>query len=207
MNIRKARPDDAPAFVAIKEQLPLTLCDGSQSKGGFLLGTDAVTYASYIGSSWCLVAETGGKVVGFGIIFPDAVLRSSDIWHRRATARWTVDLNEYEPHTLCYFEQLAFLNGYRRTAIALAYHLTMLAYAQGSEYLFTTTVRQPVLNLAAIPFINAAGGIKAGSIDEEYPVVGRILSDIYVVSAAVCSRNAAAHPLFPFFHASKALLA
>lgn len=206
MKLRKATISDAPAFVAIKDKLPLTLSDGSTSTGGFLLGTNEAAYAEYIHSSWCMVAEDKGRVVGFGIIFPDDVVRQSDIWARRHDAQWTVEISAYEPQRLCYFEQLAFLKGYRRTAIALAYQLTCIAYKEGSEILFTTTVRKPVLNLAAVPFILAAGGIKAGCIDEIYPVAGNILSDIYVVVANNFHANVAAHPLYPFFKASASLL-
>ncbi len=202
MKLRKARPEDATAMVAIKDQLPLTLSDGSTSTGGFLLGTDEATYREYINTSWCLVAEHEGRVIGFGIILPDAVLRASDIWLRRNEAAWQEDIAAYERQQLCYFEQFAFLRGHRRTAIALAYHLTMWACDAGCETLFTTTVRKPVLNLAAVPFVYAAGGHKAGCIDEIYPVVGQILSDIYVVPTAAFRANAAAHPLSSFFHST-----
>jgi len=199
MKLRKARPDDATAMVAIKDQLPLTLSDGSTSTGGFLLGTDEATYRSYINTSWCLVAEHEEQVIGFGIMLPDAVLRSSDIWLRRNEAAWREDIAAYEQQQLCYFEQFAFLPGHRRAAIALAYRLTSWAYDAGSETLFTTTVHKPVRNLAAVPFIYAAGGHKAGSIDEIYPLVGQILSDIYVIPAAAFRASVATHPLCTFF--------
>lgn len=207
MRIRKAIPEDAAAFVAVKEQLPLTQSDGSTSKGGFLLGTGEAEYRDYITSSWCMVAERANSVVGFGIILPDAVLRASDVWLRRHTADWRIELPVYERQTLCYFEQFAFIRGHRRAAIALAYHLAKGAFDAGSETLFTTTVRKPVLNLAAVPFVMAAGGSLAGNIDETYPVVGPILSDIYVVHAEAFRRRAAIHPLYPFFEASASLLA
>ena len=207
MRIRKASPEDATAFVAIKEQLPLTLSDGSTSKGGFLLGTDEAAYIEYIQSSWCMVAENDNGIVGFGIILPDSVLRASDIWIRRQEASWCIDLALYEQQTLCYFEQIAFLRGHRRTAIALAYHLTKEAYDAGSQTLFTTTVRKPVLNLAAVPFVFAAGGSLAGNIDETYPLVGHILSDIYLVPATSFYLHAALHPLYSFFEASASLIA
>jgi hypothetical protein len=196
--LRKARTGDADAFVAIKEQLPLTLSNGDTTTGGFLLGTTADTYREYISNSYCLVAEENEKVIGFGIIFPDEVLRASDVWVRRHTANWQIDLEQYETQSLCYFEQFAFLQGHKRAAVALAYHLTDLAFSMGHTAMFTTTVNRPVLNLAAIPFINAANGCKAGNIDETYPIIGHINSDIYVLDAAMFYQQAAAHPLLPF---------
>jgi hypothetical protein len=70
--IRRAVPEDAAAFVQIKDQLPLTLTDGGSTKGGFLLGTDLKTYRHYIKNAYCLVATTEQKLVGFGILLPDA---------------------------------------------------------------------------------------------------------------------------------------
>lgn len=200
--LRKAVAADAAAFVNIKNQLPLTMSDGSISTGGFLLGTNENIYREYIDSSYCLVAETGNEVTGFGIIFPDHVLRSSDIWLRRNSASWFVDLAAYELQNLCYFEQFAFLPGHRRTAIALAYNITRWAFTSGHNTLFTTTVNKPIRNLAAVPFINAAGGIKAGNIDEIYPVVGHINSDIYLLHAADFYNRAQCHPLYPFLAAN-----
>jgi hypothetical protein len=193
--IRIARPTDAPAFIAIKNQLSFTQTDGSTSKGGFLLGTDIDTYRYYIDNAFCLVAEVNEEIVGFGIIFSDEMLRSSDVWNRRHLANWFIDLSKYEHHRLCYFEQLAFLNGHRRLVISLAYHLVKWVFDIGYQTLLTTTVREPILNLAAIPFIKAVSGVHAGNIDEEYPLIGRIKSDIYLLEAASFYERTAKHPL------------
>ncbi len=198
IKLRKALPTDADAFVYIKEQLPLTLTDGSSTKGGFLLGTNKETYIEYITNSYCLIAEDNDLVVGFGIVLPDHILRASDIWIRRAEATWNIGLEVYESKYLCYFEQFAFLPGYKRAAITLAYHIVKRAFGEGHEVMFTTTVNKPILNLAAIPFINAANGIKAGNINETYPIIGHINSDIYLLEATTFYRQSQAHPLYPF---------
>lgn len=190
-----ARPDDAAAFILIKNQLSFTQADGSTSKGGFLLGTDIDTYRKYIEQAHCLVAEVNEEVVGFGIIFRDEMLRNSDVWKRRHQANWQIDLTHYEHQKLCYFEQLAFLNGHRRLVISLAYHLVKWVFDLGYQTLFTTTVREPILNLAAIPFIRAVSGILAGNIDETYPVIGHINSDIYLLEAETFYVRTASHPL------------
>ena len=201
VRLRRAVPGDELAFLYIKSQLPLVGADKT-STGGFLLGTDAQTYLRYIQTAHCLVSEFEGRIVGFGIILPDSLLRASDVWVRRYSANWDIDLPTYENQVLCYFEQFAFLKGHKRSAVALAYNLVKQAFEQGAEYLFTTTVNKPVLNLAAIPFIKAVKGIRGGTIDETYPLVGPINSDIWIVSARTYEEQVQAHPLYPFLVAN-----
>ncbi len=200
--IRRALPEDAAAFVQIKDQLPLKLSDGGSTKGGFLLGTDLKTYQSYIQNAYCLVAATEQGVVGFGILLPDRLLRESEVWKKRHRAAWYIDLPFYEKQNLCYFEQLAFLPGHRKTVLKLSYTLVKWAFEEGHQTLFATTVNKPVLNLAAIPFIKAAGGIHAGNIDEVYPSIGAINSDIYLMASGLFFQKSAAHSLYPLFAAN-----
>lgn len=197
--IRKAVPEDALEMVSVKNQLPLNFADGSVSTGGFLLGTDAATYQKYIEEAYCLVAESEGNVVGFGIVFPDSLLRESEIWQKRYEVDWLINLADYESQLLCYFEQLAFLKGHKRAVLVLAYNLVKWQFDSGYSALFTTTVNKPILNLAAIPFIKAVDGKKVGNIDEVYPVVGHINSDIYLVEAALFYQKTQAHSLYSFF--------
>lgn len=204
--IRIAELQDAAAFVAIKDQLPIQRTDGSTTTGGFLLGTDLNTYEYYIENAFCLVAEVNNVIVGFGIIFPDEMLRSSDVWLRRKQADWFIDLAFWEDKKLCYFEQLAFLPGHKKQVILLAYNLVKWVFDLGYETLFTTTVKEPVLNLAAIPFINAVDGIKAGSIQEVYPKIGLINSDIYLIDSEAFDRKTKIHNLYPFFQNNLTLL-
>ncbi len=204
--IRVAITADAEHFLAIKKQLPLQIPNSETSSGGFLLGTDIATYRYFIENAYCLVAQSKGDVVGFGILLPDRLLRKSDLWLRRHQVNWEIDLNGYSAKPICYFEQLAFLPGHRRLAIALAYHMVLTAFAEGHTLLITTTVRKPVCNLAAVPFLLAAGGHKVGCIDEVYPDIGAILSDLYFLEADVFLAAAKSHPLYDFvqrYHISK----
>ncbi len=177
----------------------MSMADGTSTKGGFLLGTDIDTYRNFIENEYCLVAETDAGVVGFGIILKDATLRSSEIWEKRSNADWFINLNAYESQRLAYFEQLAFLKGHRKSVLTLSYNLVKWVFEQGHETLFTTTVNKPILNLAAIPFIMAAGGIHAGNIDEYYPKIGQINSDIYLIEEKAFFEKVKTLPLFPFF--------
>ncbi|MFI5171173.1 MAG: hypothetical protein ACHQFW_02225 [Chitinophagales bacterium] len=203
--IRIANKEDAANFVAIKNALPMQLSDGTSTTGGFLLGTDISTYEYYIENAFCLVAEVNDNIVGFGIIFNDELLRNSEVWIKRQQAKWNIDLAAFENSRLCYFEQLAFLPGNKRLVIALAYNLVKWVFDQGYETLFTTTVKEPVLNLAAIPFIHAVNGYKVGNIDEVYPEIGRINSDIYLIDPDGFYNKTAAHAIYPFLERNPVL--
>ncbi len=204
--IRIAELKDAAAFVEIKDQLPIQRTDGTTTTGGFLLGTDLITYEYYIENAFCLVAEVDNVIVGFGIIFSDEMLRGSDVWLRRKQANWFINLADWEDNKLCYFEQLAFLPGYKKQVILLTYNLVKWVFDLGYDTLFTTTVKEPVLNLAAIPFINAVEGIKAGNIQEIYPKIGHIISDIYLIDSSVFDQTTKIHNLYPFFQNNLTLL-
>lgn len=202
ITIRKAIAGDEAAMLHIKNALPLKTADGKTVRGGFLLGTDEATYRQYIEDAICFVAEDDGRVVGFAIIFPDAMVRTSDVWARRGEATWHIDIEDWESKQLAYFEQFAFLPGYRRVAVVLAYNIIRHVFDAGADALFTTTVHEPVINLAPLPFIAAACGIKAGNINEVYPLVGHINSDIYLIEPDGFSIGVAQHALHSFFEAN-----
>ena len=180
INIRYATLEDAVAMVEIKNQLSFKNVNGTTTTGGFLLGTSLPTYQEYIANDYCLVAENENQIIGFGIILKNTTLQQSDIWTKRHAANWEVDITKYESPNVCYFEQLAFLQGYTRVVIRLCYQLLRLAF-NTHDNLFATTVSSPIMNLAAIPFIEKAGGRKIGRINEVYPEIGHILSDIYLI--------------------------
>lgn len=183
IKIRKARTEDVKGFMDVKNQLPFKYTDENTTTGGFLLGTNEETYLNYIQNDYCLVAEKDEQIIGFGIVLKDESVRKSDVWERRKEANWTIDIDDYEEEKICYFEQLAFLKGYSRQVLRLAYHLVSYAFKQGHQHLFTTTVKFPITNLAAVPYILKASGNKVGNIDEIYPIIGRIQSDIYLINA------------------------
>ncbi len=198
MKIRKATTNDVEDFINVKNQLPFKYTDGRTSSGGFLLGTDKETYLKYIINDYCLVAENKSGIVGFGIMLRDESVRKSDVWTKRHQATWEIDIAEYESKKICYFEQLAFLKGHSRTVMSLAYNLTCWAFEEGHSYFFTTAVKYPVTNLAAVPYILKASGKKIGNIDEIYPVIGQINSDIYMIGATNFYATAKASKLRPF---------
>lgn len=198
--IRIAKKKDAKHFIEIKNQLAFETTSGSNSNGGFLLGTDLATYEFYIANGFCLVAEINHKVIGFGIILGDALLRKSDLWQRKDEVNWGIDIGIYENKTIGYIEQLAFLKGNRRLALKLAYNLAKWVFDKSTDALFTTTVNKPVVNLAALPFIHALSGIKIGELDEFYPSFGPIKSDIHLIESNNFYKNTQSHPLFNYLN-------
>lgn len=188
IKIRKALVEDGYSFLKIKEQLSFKNVSGETTKGGFLLGTNIEEYQLYIKNDFCLVAENDSQIIGFGIVLKDKTLKNSTIWNKRHQTQWEIDIQSYENNKNCYFDQLAFLNGYSRTVIRLCYQLMNLAF-EDHETLFTSTVHEPILNLAAVPYILKASGSKVASIDEIYPEIGRIKSDIYKIEREDYKKN------------------
>lgn len=205
--IRKANLADAARFVYIKNHLPMPTQMEETTSGGFLLGTNMETYEFYIQHALCLVSEKAGEVIGFGIAFPDALVKASELWQKRHLATWYADiLPELEEKSVCYFDQLAFLPNTRKYAVELAYHLIHALFSGGHEMLLATTVRKPVLNMAAVPFIKAVGGTIVGNINEHYEGFGEINSDIYLIRKADYEENVVKYNFFsqyiPFLNAT-----
>ncbi len=182
LNIRRGVLSDSEQFVAIKNALPMPEVS-TADHGGFILGTNSATYRYYIEHSICYVAEKD-RVVGFAIILPDSLVRESDIWKKRAEADFLISLSDIEHRPICYFEQLAFLPEYRFAAARTAFAAAKEAFAV-HDFMFMTTVNKPVENKAALRFIRTVGGIPIGQINELYPKVGHIVSDIHLIESRV----------------------
>ncbi len=196
IKIRKAILEDADSFVKIKNHLPMNLSEEKSSKGGFLLGTTVEEYKFYIETSLVLVVEDDNKVIGFGIILLDHIIRESSLWKKREEVTWFIDFKRYENIELSYFEQLAFLPGYKYWPTRLAYQILKESFDNGAKALITTTVKKPVKNMAALPLIKIAHGVLAGNINETHPSVGEINSDIYIIDSENFYKYVPIHPLF-----------
>jgi hypothetical protein len=194
LQIRPAMVADAPALVEVKGQLRMPVTDDESSSGGFLLGTTLEEYEYFIAHDDVLVAVDGeaGQVVGFSVVLAHESVMSSVLWQRASQVKWTelfqrtvnAHLTSGETRSLdtriAYFEQLAFLprSEYRVYAKYMALAAAQRAFTR-HEHLFTTIIHEPVHNHASLPFLRVAGFELAGSLDERYPGVGHIVSDIY----------------------------
>ncbi len=180
--IRKSVAEDAKHFMAIKNQLSLNNATDTTMDGGFILGTDLNTYQFYVENGICLTATNNNKIVGYGIVLPFTLVKQSELWLKRKSVQWDIELEEIETKNIAYFEQLAFLKGNRKLSMLLAYKISKTAFDDGADYILTTTVKEPILNLAAVPYIKGVGGKLVGRIDEVYPNYSNIISDIYLIS-------------------------
>ncbi|TVQ89587.1 MAG: hypothetical protein EA397_14525 [Deltaproteobacteria bacterium] len=185
MILRPATHADIPAMLDLRASLTFAEPEGATStRGGFLLGTDADGYAQRIAEATSLVMDEGGTVQGFAIILPDPVFRASEIWARRDEVRWTLDPDAFQHASLCYFDQLAVRRtGYRSHRFGAAMALrAVLDIVPDHDYLVTATVVEPVCNLAAVPYLRRVGARIVGRIDETYPVIGDLKSDVWLTS-------------------------
>ena len=199
MIIRKAEVRDAEAFLKIKEELKMPLVQET-AQGGFLLGTTLKQYQFYIENAFVRVLEDSDKarIVGFSIILPDQVLRASELWEKREYIRWNeFDSSEFEGKKIAYYEQLAILPdaAYRRYSFLLAFSNAKDVIETGHECMITTIVNYPVRNRAALPFLEAIGCVHVGEVEEKYPDVGRVHSDIYFVDKKRFVEKLQSHPI------------
>jgi ribosomal protein S18 acetylase RimI-like enzyme len=183
--IRDARLDDAPACLEIKRELHLSNLE--PQRGGFLLGTTLEGYEALIGQDHVIVAEDAGRVLGFVILLGQENLMRSDLWARASKAKLTLPVEHVLARgRIAYVEQLAMRPAFSSRVYAkyLAYHSLQRAF-QDHATVFTTVVREPVNNDAILPFLEVAGFASVGSIEEDYPDVGQIRSEIFALSSQV----------------------
>lgn len=193
LRLRAGEPGDAEAMLSVKQRLRMQPDRaGDASRGGFLLGSTRAQYEALLRLAHVDILLDRGAVVGFITALPDAVLRESDLWQRRAQIAGdggVVDpaaLAALEARRLGYIDQLAVLPDplYRPYGPVLAYRALTRLFAAGSELVFATVVARPVRNLATLPMLAAVGAVRLGAIDEVYPEVGPVTSDVYYVTPA-----------------------
>lgn len=199
LRLRPGAPGDGAAMLAIKQRLRMLPDPGgdASSRGGFLLGSTAAQYEAMIEGAQVDVLVDGGELVGFVTALPDPALRRSDVWARRGQIALGDDLgpgglSAVEDLRLGYVDQLALLPDprYRLCAPALAWRALTRLFADGSELVFTTVVAWPVRNLVTRPLLAAIGAIRLGAIDERYPEVGAITSDVFCITRAALGPDA-----------------
>ncbi|MAA79868.1 MAG: hypothetical protein CL916_11475 [Deltaproteobacteria bacterium] len=180
MNIRPAQFSDIEDMLNVKRTLVFSESQGVSFRGGFLLGTDAQGYRIRIAQGLTWVIDDDG-VKGFSIMLPDQALRASDIWSRRNEVQWSIDPNPVEQSKLGYYDQLAVIPGpWRSLAPVIAIVSIMDFMRQKPDYVISSTVIKPVTNLAAVPYLQFLGGTQVGILDEVDPVVGQLVSDIWL---------------------------
>lgn len=179
--IRRATQADAEAILAVKRALALPPDAREAPRGGFLLGASLEQYRALIDTAdvWVL-NDIHGAMAGFAVLLPEPVLHASELWEHRHAIRWQAPAGWTPPETrVCYFDQLAVLPDARVRAPELALTALRGAVRAGHEHMFATVVTHPLQNVASLALLRALGARRVGSVDEEYPQVGRIVSDLY----------------------------
>ena len=197
IRFRHAEPRDLDAFLQIRDAL-----QPGSGNGGFLLGSDPETYATYIREALVWVCERGDAVVGFAIALPDSLFRQTEIWDKRQLLQADPEqasaiqaLLSTEQH-FAYLEQLAFRRSDARYAPALCLHLGRELFSGPCSILLATTVREPFLNRAAWPFLEIAGGRIVGQVEEVYPRIGKLVSDVWMLRAEDYRQRIPFHPMY-----------
>jgi hypothetical protein len=183
VRLRKAGMQDLGAIVSIKEALRL-LPGQAAGRGGFLLGCSPERYAQLIERANVLLLEEAGEAFGFAVTLPDPLLRTSELWQRRAAIQWTT--GEGEPPAggrVAYFDQLALRPGAsRRHAPALAFAAVQELAVAGHGHLYATIIDAPVRNEAALPLMRVLRTRVVGMVEEHYPEAGRVVSELHYVA-------------------------
>lgn len=198
--LRKAGPADAPALLRIKEALrmPTPPAEAASAatvpvvREGFLLGSTLTQYEDFLAHDdvdvLLLEDREAGAPFGFAIVLAEAALKRSGLWERAQSASWEASaLSSLNPAAgFAYFEQLAVLPGsaHRVYAKYLAYLAVHRAFATHGG-IFTTVIRYPVHNRAALPLIEVVGFRHLAELEEHPPGYGRIVSDIYYLDREV----------------------
>jgi ribosomal protein S18 acetylase RimI-like enzyme len=186
--LRRATAADLEAIVAIKRSLPMP--SGEQtSTGGFLLGSEVEVYRELLEVARVWLLEVGGQPAGFSLTLDDAVLRASPLWARRALIDWEpgFDVEAALGLRVGYFDQLAVLPAarHRYWGAGLALHALAEQFEEGRhDLVLTTTVIEPIVNRAALPYLARVGAQRVGRIEEHYPDAGRVVSAVWLIEAA-----------------------
>ncbi len=182
--IRRALWEDVEGVLAVKQRLAMPRDVSATSTGGFLLGSSRQWYDAFVEQAFFHVLEDRDQgIVGFAIALGDGLMRSGDIWTRRTEVKWTEDIADAESGRVSYYEQLAILPDRRYRlygpSLALAPYRDLVSTEH--THVFATVVRKPVHNRAAVPLLEGIGARRVGAIEEEYPEVGELASDVYMV--------------------------
>ena len=178
--LRAATQADIPAVLSLRARLRI---DRPEDCGGFLLGCSEARYRWFADHAIFLLIEEKAAVNGFAIALPDPVVRASALWQRVDRIAWREDAAPPPTDSrLGYFEQLALSpEACRLTATPLAFAAVSALAETGHQHLYATILDRPVRNEAALPLLRAIGARAVGAVEEDYPEVGPVSSELHHV--------------------------
>lgn len=214
--LRRATLTDLDAMLALEASLPMSRQAADTRAGGFLLDADPDRLRAYLGIGCVWLLELGGQLAAFSLALDDPSLRASPLWAQRERIAWAPAfeprlraLEGEDPPRVAYLHQLAAQPARRPRYWSAALGLRALFDLfdeRDHAIVLTTTVREPVLNRAALSYLARVGAREVGSLDERYPELGRLRSSVHAIEvadfhAAIRSGLAAAGPATRAIHA------
>ena len=190
--VRPGEPADLDGLVALRAARAWRADAPAGARGGFLLGSDRETYRDHIAHERVMVTPAvAGGLDAFSVVLDDAAFRASELWERRRHADVPAELvARFERARLAYFDQLVARPGRAWAGARLAFH-HMVDAMRRHDALLATTVVEPVVNGAAVPFLREAGFEVVGFVEETYPRIGHLRSAVHLLTRDAFERRMA----------------
>lgn len=190
--VRRGEPADLDAMAALREARAWRDDAPSGAPGGFLLGSDRDQYREHVAHGRVMVSQgRDGGIDAFSVVLDDDAFRASELWARRRHADVPAELvARFERARLAYFDQLVARPGRAWAGARLAFH-HLVAAMRRHDALLATTVVEPVVNGAALPFLREVGFEVVGHVEEAYPRIGRLRSAVHLLTRDAFERRMA----------------
>ena len=190
--LRFGEPGDLDCLVALREARAWRDDAPVGAPGDFLLGSDREQYRAHVahGRVMVSVADDGG-IDAFSVVLDDATFRASELWGQRHHADLPAELvARFEGARLAYFDQLVARPGHAWGSARLAFaHLVDVM--RRHDAVLATTVVEPVVNVAALPFLRTFGFAVVGHVDETHAQIGVLRSAVHLLPRDAFERRMA----------------
>ena len=190
--VRLAEGADLDGLLALREARAWRDDARPGAPGGFLLGSDRDQYRELVARGRVMLSQDrDGGIDAFSVVLDDGAFRASELWGQRHLADVPAELvARFEHARLAYFDQLVARPGRAWASARLAFH-HMVDAMRRHDAMLATTVVEPVVNAAALPFLREVGFEVVGHVDEIYPRIGRLRSAVHLLTRDAFERRMA----------------